>query len=155
MALGKKILAAGLVVACSVAVFAASKAPVNGNTKMKGSTMNGKRPLKMQSEDKMTGRVKSVDRIHEPDGVKVHITLQTPEGMRKIVVGPASYMEKSQVALQTGDKVTVYGYEVSANGDQMWIATRLEKNGKVVQMRQENGAANWHSNREGNPRMKY
>lgn len=155
MALGKKVLAAGAIVAFSFAVFAATQHPnAPTSTKMKGSTMNGKRPLKMQSEDKMVGKIKSVNRVHEPDGTKIHVMMQTPEGMRKIIVGPASYLDRSKIGLQTGDKVTIYGYEMSVNGDQMWIATKIEKNGHVVNLR-SNGEPNWQNNREGNPRMQH
>lgn len=154
MALWKKVVAVGGLLAFSFAVFAATQHPSSPTaSKMKGSTMNGKRPLKAHSEDKMVGRVKDVQRVHEPDGVKIHITLQTSSGVKSIVLGPASYLDQSRIALQSGEKVTIYGYEVSANGKQMWIATKIDKNGHVVNLRQQNGASNWQSNREGNARM--
>lgn len=155
MALWKKVIAVGGLLAFSFAVYAATQHPSSPTaSKMKGSTMNGKRPLKMHSEDKMIGRIKDVMRVHEPDGTKIHVTLQTPSGMKTIVVGPASYLDQSRIALQSGDKVTIYAYEISANGTQMWIATKIEKNGRVVNLRQNNGASNWQSNREGNSRMR-
>ncbi len=144
MAVIKKVLAVGAVVAFSFAVFAATQQPDSSSD----SYMNG-RPLKMQSEDKLTGKVKSVNRVQEPDGTKIHVVLETDSGDKTIIVGPAYYLDQAKIAFQNGEKVTISAYEVTVNGEKVWVATKVDKNGHVTVLR-KNGVANWQTDHNGN-----
>ncbi|MCP5470162.1 MAG: hypothetical protein H7A36_06630 [Chlamydiales bacterium] len=158
MALGKKVLAVGAIVAFSFAVFAASQhpdAPTSMMNGKNGSSMNGSKALKVDSIDVMKGKILSVTRVSEPDGTKIHVVLETDKGDKTFILGPASYLDRSRISLQMGDRVTLSGYEVNVNGEQMWVGTKIEKGSSVVHLRGKNGEPNWKSDREGNPRMSH
>ncbi|MFN0065510.1 MAG: hypothetical protein ACKVOH_04655 [Chlamydiales bacterium] len=165
MAIGKKLLVLGAITAFSVAVFAANQNSDSGNGTPKcmpgqkcdtnDENMNGaKRPLKVESIDTMQGTILSVTRVSYPDGTMVHVVLTTPKGDKTFMMGPASFLDQAKMTLQMGDKVSISGYEVNANGSQMWIATRVEKGTNVLDIRQENGQPVWEpTDIEGSPRV--
>lgn len=98
-----------------------------------GSASVATKKLKMNSSEKFQGTVSSVTQDKYPDGTRVvRIVLDTNEGQKSILVGPAGYIEQSKVKLQVGDKVTVTGYIISANGEEVITAKEVNKSGNVL-----------------------
>ncbi len=111
------------------------------------SDSNGSTPakkLKMQSAEKFQGSVESVNREKYPDGkIFIQIVLNTDEGQKKILVGPASYVDQSKVKLQIGDKITVKGFRVGANGSEVIMAKEIDKNGHILELLNDQRQPMW------------
>ncbi|MCC5833042.1 MAG: hypothetical protein JJU12_08390 [Chlamydiales bacterium] len=112
-----------------------------------------RKKLQMQSTEKFKGTVDSVSRERYPDGrLFIHINLKTDKGEDKMVlVGPASYVDQSKVKLQTGDKITVTGFRVGANGEEVIVAKEIDKNGNVLKLLDDQRQPLWGNRRSGNP----
>lgn len=91
--------------------------------------------LKTQSAEKFKGVVDNVKRERYPNGrTFIQITLKTNEGDKTVLVGPANYVDQSKVKLQIGDKVTVLGFPVQSNGEEIIMAKEIDKNGNVLKL---------------------
>lgn len=102
--------------------------------------------LMTDSVEKFTGTVKSVKRERYPNGkLFVSVILETQNGDKTIMVGPASYVDQSKVKLQTGDKITVKGYSVTGNGQETIMAQSIDKSGNVLQLLDDNRQPLWQN----------
>lgn len=122
-----------------------SEAAGNMNGKEPQKNGNGKslEPLKMNSVEAFKGTVKRVDRVQMPNGTQIQLVLTTDQGDMLIIVGPASFVDKSKVKMQAGDKLEVSGYMIKANGDQVMMASEIKKNGNSLQLRDQNRQPMW------------
>ncbi len=106
------------------------------------------KPLQTQSTEKVTGTIKSMERVALPDQQQVQLTLTTDKGDILVVVGPQSFLDQSKVKFQTGDKITVKGFRVTANDKEMIVASEIEKGGMKLQILDKNRMPIW---RQGQP----
>ncbi len=108
--------------------------------------------LKMNSIDNFQGTVKSIERDRHPDGrIFIQIVLETKEGEKNIHVGLASYVDRSNLRLQPGDKIKVTGYSIKVNGEEVITAKEINKNGKVLRLLNDKRQPLWgNDNRNQN-----
>lgn len=124
---------------------------VDGNGNQNWAPQSKK--LKMQSAEKFKGTVESVNRERYPDNrIFIQIILNTEEGEKTILVGPASYIDQSKVKLQTGDKVTVTGFRVDANGEEVIMAKEIDKSGNILRLLDDQRQPLWKNGMNGNGR---
>ncbi|MFH0811038.1 MAG: hypothetical protein V2A77_11330 [Pseudomonadota bacterium] len=71
------------------------------------------------------------------------MTLDTAEGAREVVLGPAWYVTRQDPRLSVGDQVTVTGSVLTKDGEQYVIAQTVEKDGQILTLRDENGYPLW------------
>lgn len=94
--------------------------------------------LQTDSVETFKGTVKSVKQDRYPDGrMFIVVILDTSDGDKSIMVGPASFVNQSKVKLQVGDKITVKGYRVGANGEEVITAQEIDKNGNILKLLNE------------------
>jgi len=89
--------------------------------------------------EKISGTVESVG-THERGGI--HIILSTAAGNISVHLGPDFYVNQ-RITLSKGDVVTVTGSRVKYNGADAIIAKSVEKNGKTVELRHDDGTPYW------------
>ena len=89
--------------------------------------------------EKITG---TVEKTGTYDRGGVHVTLSTPSGKIDIHLGPDFYVN-DKVTLKKGDIITVTGSRVKYNGADVIIARSVEKDGKTVELRHEDGTPYW------------
>lgn len=108
------------------------------------------RVLRDESSEKFEGTIQSLNKVRYPNGTQIEMILNTNEGIKKVTLGPSSYIEMSKVKLQSGDKVEVKGFRVGANGDEVIVAKEVKKNGNVLQLRNDQRQPLWSSSNYSN-----
>ncbi|MEZ5314716.1 MAG: hypothetical protein R3E91_00650 [Chlamydiales bacterium] len=107
--------------------------------------------LQMHSAEKFRGTVESVTREPYPDGrLFIQIVLNTEEGSKTILVGPANYVDQSKVKIQIGDKIIVNGFRIGANGEEVIVAKDIDKNGNLLKLLDDNRSPYWDKDRNKN-----
>lgn len=99
--------------------------------------------LQSESTEKFVGVVQSVNRVSLPNQVQIQLTLSTDQGDMLVIVGPSSFIDQSKVKMQAGDKITVKGYRVKANGNDVIMAAEIEKNGNTLKLLNDNRQPVW------------
>lgn len=100
--------------------------------------------LQTSSIESFKGTVTSVSRDRQTDGRQfVQIKLDTNDGEKTIMIGPASFVDQSKVKLLVGDKVTVKGFRIGANGSEVIMAQSVDKNGNILQLLNEQRQPLW------------
>ena len=89
--------------------------------------------------EKITGTVEDTG-TYERGGI--HVTLLTASGKISVHLGPDYYINK-MISIAKGDVLTVTGSRVKYNGADAIIARTVEKNGKTVTLRHEDGTPYW------------
>lgn len=114
------------------------------------NSSEAKPPLMTASTENFTGVVESVNRVSLPNGAQIQLILRTDEGNMLVILGPASFLDQAKIKMQAGDKVTISGYRVSANGRSVILAAQIQKNGSTLQLLDENRKPLW-ANPQGGP----
>lgn len=120
-----------------------------------GREFRGGKLLKTDSVEKIQGVVQSVNRVQYPNGTQIQLMVETENhGLVKVILGPATYMDRVKVKLQSGDKVVVKGYMITGNGEQALMASEVNKGGNILQLRDANRQPIWGDNSpRGNSNM--
>jgi hypothetical protein len=121
----------------------------NGNNTM--SQTNGgpgspsSKILQTSSTEQFAGTIRSVNRVSLPNETQIQLVLTTDQGDVLVIVGPASFVDQSKFKLQAGDKVTVTGYRVTGNGQQVILAAQIQGSNRSLQLLNENRTPVWAS----------
>lgn len=101
------------------------------------------------TEVTVSGTVESVSTAAAPRraGGGLHLMVRTEAGPIEIDVGPAAFVTAQGFAFATTDSVTVVGAKVTREGRDAIIARRVEKEGKVLTLRDERGIPAWSRGR--------
>lgn len=119
-----------------------------------GNSAPAAKKLQTSSIESFKGTVTSVSRDRQTDGRQfVQIKLDTNDGEKTIMVGPASFVDQSRVKLLVGDKVTVKGFRIGANGNEVIMAQSIDKNGNVLQLLNEQRQPLWQQQNGGQYRQ--
>lgn len=76
-------------------------------------------------------------------GPGVHLTLKTDKESLDVHLGPAWFLDRQDVELRKGDKVSVKGSRVSFEGKPALVAVRLVMGEEVLTLRDEEGFPAW------------
>jgi hypothetical protein len=131
-----------------------SSSGYNGNYSFSGNASNSMNTMGAESSSspqntqpsstqQFVGTVKTVNRVELPNQTQVQLLLSTGQGDLLVILGPASFVDQAKVRFLAGDKVTVTGYPVSANGQQVILAAQIQKNGFTLQLLNENRQPMW------------
>jgi hypothetical protein len=77
------------------------------------------------------------------------IALDSEQGTRQVVLGPAWFLYQQEPKLKLGDHVKVTGSVVSGEGRSLMLAQKVEKNGQTLTLRDEQGRPAWAGGRHG------
>jgi hypothetical protein len=95
------------------------------------------------STQQFTGTVKTVNRVQLPNQTQVQLIVASDQGDILVILGPASFIDQAKIRFQAGDKVTITGYPVKANGSQVVLAAKVQKDGTTLQLLDENRKPMW------------
>lgn len=104
--------------------------------------------LQTAATEKFVGTVKAVNRVNLPNQTQIQMVLSTDAGDLLVILGPASFIDKSKVQFEPGDKVTVSGYSVVANNNKVILAAKIDKNGTTLQLLNEDRRPLWLNRQE-------
>lgn len=99
--------------------------------------------LQTDSSEKFTGVVRSINRVNLPNQTQVQMILSTDQGDLLVIVGPAQFLDQQRFKFAAGDKVTVSGYRITANGQVVITAAQIQKNGNTLQLLNERRQPIW------------
>lgn len=123
-----------------------------GNMRGKAPQRNGNgkpmEALRTSAVDKFKATVTRVDRIRMPNETQIQLIVDTDQGEKKVIVGPARFVDQSKVKVQSGDKIEIYGYVVRANGDEVIIASEIKKNGNSLKLLDDKRQPLWQQNQK-------
>lgn len=80
------------------------------------------------------------------EGVLLH--LRTPEETVTVHLAPLWFLERQDVALTVGARVTVHGSRVTLDGRPVLMAIRVTGTGRLLTLREENGLPLWSAWRQ-------
>lgn len=100
------------------------------------------------------GTVGNVDKDMFESGVAttdslIVLDVKTPSGTERVRVAPENYLKDQGIEIKEGDKVEVTGSRIMRDGESLIIASKviLERNGKVLAVRQDDGTPKWNMER--------
>jgi len=104
------------------------------------ATRHADRLYNPQKVETMTGTVVAVNRITakrpgRPD--RVMMDLKTGQGIVKVYLGPADYLDHQELKLAPGDQIEVKGMRVNRPKLTIFIAGAVTKGGQVLQLRDD------------------
>lgn len=157
---GFGIFVAGLLV--TALVFAQSR----GTQDAWGPGSHYGRMYNPQTVQTITGEVVSVDkfapmmgmshgRMGAPGGAMgmrggamgmpsgIHLMVKTATETVSVHLGPSWFLEKQEVQIKPGDQVKVTGSRITFDGKPAIIASEVSKGGRVLKLRDANGAPVW------------
>lgn len=100
----------------------------------------------LQPLETISGEVISVEQVSPAAGrmgYGTHIILKTNDGESIIHLGPSVYLSKIGLSLAPHDKVVVSGAKVKQDNIIFMIASDVEKDGKIYQLRDKDGLPIW------------
>jgi len=111
----------------------------------KGRMMGNYNP---KTELTIRGTVESIDRVGYANmsGMGIHLVVKTGNEATEVHLGPAAFIDKS-MTFEKGDTVQITGSKVTMVGKTIVIAREVEKAGKVLKLRDENGVPVWSRGR--------
>lgn len=101
------------------------------------------------AEVSVTGTILHVVSLPGPDGVGVHMDLQTPKGMLNVHVAPATFIGAGNFWFYADETITVIGSPVMIDGNNAFIAKAVQKGSAVLVLRTAEGAPKWTPGIEG------
>ena len=71
------------------------------------------------------------------------VVLQTGKTRYPVYLGPRWYLNKQKVRVKQGDEVTIIASKLSMDGNILFVAREVKRNGKTLMLRDEQGKPLW------------
>jgi hypothetical protein len=117
------------------------------NQSMYGSQLP-QQGLQTQSTEKFVGTIRSVKKVNLPNHTQIQWILSTDQGDLLVIVGPAQFIDQARIKFKSGDRVTVTGYKVQANGEAVITAANVQKDGNTLDLLNQQRRPMWGSQYE-------
>jgi hypothetical protein len=93
----------------------------------------------------ITGEIQSIEQFVPAEGMSagIHLSVKTEGGTVSVHLGPAWWLERQDVQLQTGDEVEVRGSRITFQGRPALIAAEVRKGDYVLVLRDDDGWPAW------------
>ena len=118
---------------------------------------NATKAYNPQAVETLTGKVTAVNRHAAKKAGKperVTLALQTDQGMVKVNLGPADYLDQQTLKLAVGDQVEVKGMRVNRPKASSFIAGEVRKGDQVLKRRDDaTGCPLWTKGQKRNGSM--
>lgn len=79
--------------------------------------------------------------------VGMHLLLETSTGWYDVHVGPSSYLEARQFRIREGDQAGILGAYMEVDGHFLIVAREITMGGRLLMLRDANGAPLWLTRR--------
>ncbi len=110
---------------------------------------SGSVPYDRSAEIAVTGTILHLVSLPGPDGVGVHMDLQTPTGLLNVHVAPAMFIGASNFWFFADETITVIGSPVMLDGNRAFIAKAVQKGSTVLVLRTAEGLPKWTPGNDG------
>lgn len=102
----------------------------------------------------VAGEIVAIERFTPLPGMAegVLLRLRTPEESVAVHLAPLWYLERQDVALTPGTRVSIRGSRVILEGKPALLGMRVSGNGRALTLREENGLPLWSAWRQETPR---
>ena len=93
----------------------------------------------------LTGEVVSVDTIAGSGRMAggVHVVVKSDTGSVSVHLGPTWYLDKQELKIAKGDKVTVTGSRITLEGKPAIVASEVKKGESTLRLRDKDGVPLW------------
>lgn len=95
------------------------------------------------TEATVKGTVEKVMEIGDQGRTGTHLTLRTSGQALDVHVGPTAYLAESGFTFLVGDQVEVTGSKIKVDGADAIVAREIQKNGKILTLRDRQGVPRW------------
>ncbi len=95
------------------------------------------------TEITVKGTVEKVTEIGEHGWTGTHLTLRTSKQTYDVHVGPTAYVARSGFTFSAGDQIEVTGSKIKFGGADAIVAREIDKDGKVLTLRDRQGIPGW------------
>lgn len=108
------------------------------------------------------GQVETVETMNRPGrrgregqpGRQTQVVhLKTAQGTVRVHLGPASFLEKQQLAPKVGDAMTVTGSKLTTGQGEVILASQVQAGGKTTTLRDAQGIPVWRGKGGGRQRF--
>lgn len=107
--------------------------------------------LDTSNATRMSGEVKSVERVRTSYGERIVIGVLTADGATpRVTLGPSWYVNSASAAPMRGDKVVVDAIALPRDPDNLMAATHLKNGSRDLALRSKNGSPAWGFNAQSN-----
>lgn len=98
----------------------------------------------------VAGEIVAVERFTPLPGMAegVLMQLRTPEEIIGVHLAPLWFLERQDVAMTVGSRVTVHGSRTRIDGKAVMLAIRVTGSGRVLTLREESGLPLWSAWRQ-------
>lgn len=99
----------------------------------------------------VTGTVQNAQQMAPMQGMEsiMVLTVTGQDGTKqKVHLAPQQFLQRSNITLSEGDQVTVQGRKATVEGEEVIIATQVQKNGQSVNLRGPDGKPAWESQQQ-------
>ena len=93
------------------------------------------------------GAVDQVRHIVRRNMSGTHVILKSDAQTVTVLIGPAAYLTRQQLALAKGDRIGIAGWRVKTGDGSVVVARQLTKDGKTYTLRDEQGIPRWSRGR--------
>ena len=115
----------------------------------------GMRIYNPATETTLNGTIEAVTEGARGQMMGTHLTVQTAEGVREVMLGPTQFIASKQFSFAKGDSIDVTGSKVTMGGSEYVVARQVVKDGKTLTLRDKAGIPEWAgkgAGRKGPPR---
>jgi len=96
------------------------------------------------TEVTVAGTVEEVKQVSRPGGWGgTHLSMTSDAGAFDVHIGPSSFLVEKGFSFAKGDQIKVTGSKVKYDGADALIAREIEKDGKVLTLRDAKGLPAW------------
>lgn len=94
------------------------------------------------------GRIKSITRVPSRGAHEgIHLSVQTATQTIDVHLGPSWYVEGQGMKLEQNDFVQITGSQVTYGGSKIIVASKVMKDNKTLELRDQNGFPLWSRGR--------
>jgi hypothetical protein len=108
----------------------------------------------LTTETTVTGTVETTEQISEPGSGRgrrglggTHLALKTATETLEVHLGPTAFLEAQNFSTAKGDRLEVVGSRVTVDGERVFIAKSVRKDGRTWTLRDPAGVPVWRGGR--------
>lgn len=107
---------------------------------------NQNRPFDKKTVETFTATVQAVQTIvtAEKETYGIHLDVKNEQEEINVHLGPAWYLDHQDFQFSTGDELVITGSRILYAERPAIIATKIERNGEVLELRDKEGFPHWH-----------
>ncbi|WP_350285346.1 hypothetical protein [uncultured Croceitalea sp.] len=122
----------------------------------KGQNPQQKRLFDKSTVETFTAMVQNIQTIAraEKKAYGIHLDVKNEQEEINVHLGPAWYLDDQKFQFSKGDELVITGSRITYVEKPAIIATKIEKNGEILELRDDDGFPHWRGLRKGSGKGK-